>query len=84
MGYYTNGRGIKCFSPDDDENTMYLYSDSQNSLATILEMAKEKWPDADLNDLLIESQHIQTECIGYDLYDPFDWTQYIVIRRAAK
>ena len=61
---------------------MYLLSEGR-SLAEILDLCKKKWPDADMNDLLIESKHIQTECIGYDRYDPFDYTDFIFISRRS-
>jgi hypothetical protein len=47
-------------------------------------MAKERWgQDINLNNILIESQRIHTECIYYDLHDPGDWTDFIRIGRAA-
>lgn len=87
MGYserkHSHGT-IKTYWPDDTEDTVYLTSDSQHSLAAIIELCKEKWPDADFNDLLFESEKIHTDCLGYDLYDPGDYTDFIIIRRAAK
>jgi hypothetical protein len=85
MGYSTrashHGQTIKTFWPDDDEDTMYLTSSSQHSLSAIINMCKEKWPDTDFNDLVFESEKIQTDCLDYDLYDPGDHTDFIVIRR---
>lgn len=88
MGYSTrpgrHGGTIKTYWPDDTEDTLYLTSDSQHSLAAIIELCKEKWPDVDFNDLLFESEKIHTDCLGYDLYDPMDYTDFIIISRAAK
>jgi hypothetical protein len=88
MGYTTRpgryGGEITDFWPDDGPDHFWLMSDSQNSIAAIIEMAKERWgQDINLNDILIESQRIHTECIYYDLHDPGDWTDFIMIGRAA-
>lgn len=70
--------------PADTEDEMYLLSSSQHSLAEIFDLCKKKWPDADINDLKIESKYIQTYCIGYDKYDPTDYTDFLIIRRISK
>ena len=88
MGYTTSighfGHTIRKFWPDDTDDIMYLEGFSQHSLASIIEMCRKKWPDTDFNDLLFEAEHIQTRSIGYDLPDLGDFTDFIVIRRAAK
>jgi hypothetical protein len=46
-------------------------------------MARDRWgQDINLNDILIESERIHTRCIHYDLHDPSDWTDFIMIGRA--
>lgn len=85
MGYGTRqqwGGTIKTFWPDDTDDEMYLTGSSQHSLAAIIEMCREKWPDTDFNDLLFESESIHTDCLDYNRYDPMDYTDFIVIRRA--
>lgn len=88
MGYSTKpgkfGGTIKSYWPDDTPDVMYITSDSQHSLAAIIDMCKTKWPDADFNDLVFESGEIQTNCLGYDIYDPSDYTDFIIISRTAK
>ena len=87
MGYSErkHSRGtIKTYWPDDNDYEMYLMSSHQYSLAAIIYMCKEKWPDADFNDLVFESEKIQTDCLGYDLYDPCDYTDFVVIRRCQR
>lgn len=88
MGYSRRrghlGGEIKAYWPDDGPEIMHLTSDSQHSLAAIIETCKNKWPDTDFNDLLFESKKIQTDCLGYDLYDPSDYTDFIIITRASK
>lgn len=85
MGYSTRqglwGGTIKTYWPDDTEDTMYLTSNSQHSLAAIINVCKEKWPDTDFNDLLFESEKIHTDCLDYDLYDSSDYTDFIIIRK---
>jgi len=87
MGYTTCkrwGGEIQSFWPDDGDDHFYITSHSQPSLAAILIMAQERWPGIDPNDILIEAEHIHTDCIGYDLYDPGDYTNFIRIGRAAQ
>jgi hypothetical protein len=88
MGYSSRtgrfGGTIRSYWPDDDANTMYLESGKRMSLAAIIEMCKDKWPNADFNDLLFESKEIQTDCLGYDLYDPMDYTDFIIITNVPK
>lgn len=85
MGYSTraghHGHLIKTFWPDDTDNEMYL--SGQHSLAELIELCKEKWPDTDFNDLVFESEYIHTDCLSYDLYDPADYTNFIIIRRRS-
>lgn len=80
MGYYTRPDGVKCFEPDDTDNTFYMrgYYDGL-PLSEILEQTKEKWPNASFDDVNIASEYIQTRCIGYDLYDPSDYDCFLVI-----
>ncbi len=72
---------MKTNYPKDDENTIYLPSIEEFSLGAILEIAKQKWPAADLNDIKIESEYRHVECLGYDLYDSQDYQNYIVITK---
>lgn len=71
---------IENFWPQNDENTLYIDSDFYN-LGEIIDLAKEKWPDVDFFNLMVSAEHIHTHCLGYDLYDPSDWTNFIVIRK---
>lgn len=85
MGYGTrqrlSGVSIKTFEPDNDANTLYLKGGSY-SLTGLIKAAKEHFgPDVMFSDLTIDAEHIHTDCIGYDLYDRADYTDYIIIRR---
>lgn len=81
MGYGTRDGGIRTFWPDDDENTLYLDSTLFLSLQELLEKAQEKWPGISLTEIQISAEKIHTDCLGYDLYDPIDYTDFIVLRR---
>ena len=79
MGYsYRNNGQIKDFWPDDDENTMYRLS-GNDSLQEIIELAQEKWPGSSLEDIIISAEKIHTSCLTYDLYDPSDYTDFVII-----
>lgn len=83
MGYYKRfGTDITDFTPDDTDTLIHLDGEwGGQSLAEILEKIQEKWPGASAENIRISSQKIQTRCIGYDLHDPMDWTNYIIIER---
>ena len=79
MGYsYRNNGQIKDFWPDDDANTMYRLS-GNDSLQEIIELAQEKWPGSSLEDITVSAEKIHTSCLTYDLYDPSDYTDFVII-----
>lgn len=79
MAEYLTTSGIRAFTPDDDEDTIYLVYG--RPLNEIIEKVNEKWPGTDFSKIEIEAQHIHTYALGYDLYDSSDYDDYIVIRR---
>lgn len=79
MGYTTRG-SITDFWPDDTEDKKYLVSDVIN-LESLYEKIKEWWPNTHLSNISISSEKIHTSCIYYDLYDPSDYTDFIIIER---
>jgi hypothetical protein len=89
MGHTTRSNGlggsITDFWPDDTAYTLYFESSTRPSLAELLEKAQEKWGKAiGLEDLLLEAEHIQTHCLGYDRYDPSDYTEFLVLHGVPK
>lgn len=77
MGYTTRN-GIKAFTPDDTDVEIYL--EGSASLEYILERMRAKWgADTMLDDVEISSEYIHTDCLGYDKYDPGDYTNYVVV-----
>ena len=73
------GHTIKDYWPDNTENKMYFANSYCLTVEQIIFIAQSKWPDTSLDNITIEAERIQTSCLGYDLYDPSDWTDFIVI-----
>lgn len=84
MGYSERkhpGGSIKSFEPDETDDAFYIAL-SEN-LHVIMERICTKWPGISLEDIRIEAEYINTDCIGYDLHDPSDWTNYLKIERTS-
>jgi hypothetical protein len=80
MGYMKRpGTEITDFTPDDTDTTMYIEGSMYVDLITLLNKAKEKWPEADFADINIDAEHIHTHALYYDRYDGSDYTNYIVL-----
>lgn len=84
--FYRNGNektGIQCFRPDDGPDHFYVatgWTDGPVALSDILSTVLGKWGnDVDLSRVDIQAEHIHTNCIGYDRYDPGDYTDYLKI-----
>lgn len=74
MGYTTRWNGIRDFSPDDTDTKMYIAADGDWTMDEILRLAQEKWPNIEWNGLKIGAEHIHTNCLCHDIYDPSDYT----------
>lgn len=85
MGYSTRpgvlGHTIRTFWPDDTDDLMYLDATQPWTLAEIQSRIAEKWPGASAENIIISSENIQTDCLGYDAHDYSDWTDFITITR---
>ena len=80
MGYSCRGE-IEDFWPDNTETELYI-ANCGMTLLYIIDAAKEHFgTDIDLDSLEIEAKKIHTSCITYDLYDPSDYTDFIVITK---
>lgn len=81
MGYGTRNNGqIKTYWPDDDENTLFI--PRSETLSVLLDRIKSHFgEDVDFDSLDIEAQKIHTNCLTYDLYDPSDHTDFLVITK---
>lgn len=84
MGYSTRpgnlGHTIRAFWPDDTDTELYIHAEGQ-TLQDLLDAAQEKWPGTKLEDISIAAEHIHTDCLGYDSYDPIDWTNFFLLTR---
>lgn len=82
MGYSIRpGTQIRDFQPDDTDDTFHI--SDRASLKDILEQAHAKWGEGiRLEDLSITPRHIHTHCLGFDSYDPSDYTDFLVISYA--
>ena len=80
MGYYERPDGTSVYVPDDDETTLYINSECVGYFHELVTAINAKWPDVDMNEVQICPQYILPECIGYDVYDPGDYTMYYVIK----
>jgi hypothetical protein len=69
------------FQPENTDTTLYLESENDYDLGEILKMAREKWPEVKLDNLIIRAEKIHTRCLTYDLHDEADWDNFIVIEK---
>jgi len=82
MGYGIRSGTIRTFWPDDTETKIHIQSDfSSITLAELLEKIEDNWPGASAENIKISVEKIHTDCLGYDLYDPSDYTDFIIIER---
>lgn len=79
MGYGTRNNGIRTFWPDDTEDEFYI--EHSADLNEIMFSAEQKWPGILPNNIRIESEHIQTDCLPYHRYDGSDWTNFLKISK---
>lgn len=79
MGEYTARNGTRSFEPDDTDTEFYIATGGCSvDLGLVLERARDKWgQDIVIEDLRLQAEHIHTDCLGYDRYDPGDYTDYI-------
>lgn len=83
MGEYRDERGIRCFKPDDDANTLHIETGYEGySLDAIIEKAEAHFGQPfDLTAISIRAKQIQTSCLGYDGHDTADHTDFLVLER---
>lgn len=78
MGIYKQG-AITNYWPDNDENTLYL--GGSMTFSEIMEQIRTHFGECDLSNFTAEGERIHTRCIYFDLHDPSDWDDFLVIRR---
>lgn len=66
--------------PEDSESELWIEDLGGNiSLSDLLNKAKDKWPDASLEDIAVSAVKHHQYNIYYDLYDPSDYVEYVVL-----
>lgn len=86
----------RSFQPENTKYKLYIRANySSISLGDLLQQIHSHFelegdalnltnaPNNVLDQFSIGAEHIHTDCIGYDQYDPSDWTNFIVIKRRA-
>ena len=80
MGYIKDNRGITSFTPDNTADALFIPCYGPVDMSELIEEAKKHFGERFvLSNMRIEPRHIHTNCIGYDVYDPGDYTHYLVI-----
>ena len=81
MGYSTRNNGqIRDFTPDDTKDEFYILGSA--SMEEIMNRAKQHFGENTwLNDISIRGERIHTRCLTYDLYDPSDYDDYLIISK---
>jgi len=69
------------FWPQDTDTEIYIAGECD--MEDILSRISKKWPGAKLSEISIEADYIHTKCLGYDLYDPGDYTKFLLIKRVT-
>ena len=82
MGRYTDSRGITNFEPDNDAETFHFRMCGECDIFEIMDAASRHFnnPNLSIEHVTFSAEYIHTDCIGYDLYDPSDYTIFMVIR----
>lgn len=70
--------------PKDDEKTIYLEDNGGISFEQISNSIKEKWGEVNPKLIEITSEYRHVTCLTYDLYDPTDYQNYIIINNLTK
>ena len=74
----------KTYTPESTPNKLYYLANDETSLASLMDIARAHFGSPfEPCDYIISSEYIHTRCIGYDLYDPTDYDNYIVVELIA-
>lgn len=68
--------------PKNSKTILYIPASEMPSIQDILDQARAHFgEDIDLDELSITAEHIHVHHLGYDLHDPSDWQDYIIIQK---
>lgn len=72
--------------PENTDTKLFILADSANTtnVEDVLRAIEEKWPAAYMCDVMISSENIQLHSLGYDLHDPSDYANFIVLTHDPK
>jgi hypothetical protein len=80
IGYSTRNNGqIRDYWPDNTDTELFVESATAPSLEDLIALAKEKWPNSSLDNVVVSGQEIHTRCLTYDMYDSSDYDDFIVL-----
>ncbi len=81
MGISKQG-SITNFWPDDTDVLIHIASSGGISLSDLMRRVGDKWGEpVSLDDITITAEKIHTSCLTYDLHDPSDHTDFLVIEK---
>lgn len=71
---------MNTFEPANTKDMIYIPADVAVSLDEIIQAAQTQWgASIDMSRIRVTAEHIQTKCLGYDLYDSGDYTNYLCL-----
>jgi hypothetical protein len=80
MGHYTDDRGCQHFEPDNTENEFFVQMTTEVPMEDLIEKATSYF-NLPIDGINISCEYIHTRYLGYDRYDPGDYTLYLVFSR---
>lgn len=70
------------YTPQNTDNTLFIENYGELNISHMITLAMRHFgDDFNFEDFSIRGEKIHTRCINYDLYDPLDWDDYIIITR---
>ena len=66
------------YTPQNDKDTLYIPHNTD--LEELIQKVKEHFgEDVEFSKVCVTPENIHTHCLTYDLHDPSDYTDYLVI-----
>lgn len=82
MGYSTDLWGRQSYWPDNSDNKLYIASPLGCNPHELVRMCQQHFGDSvDMDKLEITAETLHTQNLSYDIYDPGDYTNFLVITR---
>lgn len=71
--------GMESLIPENTDNTLYIRSGGVSLMNIIDEAESHFGGSVDFGRLIVTSLRFHARCLTYDLYDPSDYDDYIVV-----